>query len=144
MKYKGHYLILLIFALIILTGCARISETTKLVMGTSVTDLYNAKDKGRSQIFEYDYPSCYKRVFLILKKMKAYIYLHSMEKHRIVAMEFQDFNNTTEVGIFFSEVSSKRTKVEISCLSHSVLEGVSEKIFSALKEEKNEIQKSPK
>jgi uncharacterized protein YjhX (UPF0386 family) len=102
-------------------------------MGTSVRALNDARAKGRNQVFDYDYETCYKRVILILKEMKVQIYLQSLKDKRIVAMNFEGVNKTTEVGFFFEEVTPKITKVEISCLNTWALESVSEKIFSALK-----------
>ncbi len=120
--------------IIFLNGCALSLENSRVVMGISEKALYGARANAKTQIVELDYQACYKKVIRILKKMKAYIYLHSLEKQRIVAMNFKDTNNTTQVGIFFSQVTPNSTKVEISCLSHYVLENVSEKLFSALKD----------
>lgn len=136
MKNKKYILIQSVVIVFILSGCAKYIEASRQIMGTSVKPLYESRAKGESLVLSYDYQTCYKKVMAVLKKMKAYIYLHSLEKRRIVAMNFKGFNNTTQVGIFFTEVTPGSTKIEISCLSQSVLKGVSKELFSALSDKK--------
>ncbi|MDP2939056.1 MAG: hypothetical protein Q8O13_03095 [Candidatus Omnitrophota bacterium] len=119
--------------LTLICGCVRIKEASRIILGTSVSSLEKARINGKTQTFNYDYEKCYKKVLLILRQMNVYIYLHSLKERRIVAMNFEGANKTTEVGIFFEEITPSSTKVEISCLAPSVLENVSEKIFIALK-----------
>lgn len=133
-KFKKGFILTCFAAGVIFNGCATSIETSRKIMGTSIEALDEARAEGKSQTVELDYPACYQKVITILKKMKAHIFLHSQKRKRIVAMNFRDLNNTTEVGIFFTQVTPNSTKVEISCLSHSVLENVSDKIFSALKD----------
>lgn len=134
MKLIIRHLAVFVFLGLILCGCARISETSKVIIGTSDNALYAAKEKGRTETFACDYKTCYKSVILILKELNADIFLHSERKQRIVAMGFEGFNNTTEAGIFFTQVTPSSTKIEISSLSPKLLEYVSAKVFSALKD----------
>lgn len=128
-----HLTIFVCFGLI-LGSCARISETSKVILGTSDRALYAAREKGKTETFAYDYKTCYSSVIVVLKELQADIFLHSEKKQRIVAMEFEGFNNTTAAGIFFTQITPSSTKIEVSSLSPKLLEYVSAKIFSALKE----------
>lgn len=136
MAFKFHILVKILLIIVIVSGCARISETSKVIAGTSTRALYEARASGKSQIFNLDLKTCYDKTILMLKKKKAYIYLHSLKEKRIVAMNFKGFNNTTEVGIFFSEINPSSTKLEISCLSTPLLEYASQEIFSGFQDKK--------
>ncbi len=133
-KYQKEICIISAGVILISSGCARVAEVSKVVTGTSVKALNDARQSGKNQLFEYDYKTCYEKVLSALKEIKARVYLQSPARHVIVAMNFRGFNNTTEVGIFFSALGSNSTKVEISSLSQVVLEYAAEKIFSALKD----------
>jgi hypothetical protein len=104
--------------ILLASGCASISNTAKALMGTSTRALEDAKEKqGQPQVFKIGYPDAYRRVFELLKKKNITTFLHSQKKRRIVAMHFLGVSDTTEVGIFFTEIAPQETKITVTSLS---------------------------
>ena len=132
-KYLPLAFLLIFVSAIILVGCARITESGRILLGTSTRALEETKDKtGLSQSFNLDYPTCYDKVINLLRIKKAYIFLHSPAKHRIVALNLKGENDTTEVGIFFEEIKPQETKIILTSLSPTYLKLASEIIFEGL------------
>lgn len=127
----------LIYGLILLTsffaGCARLTESVKVFMGTSTRALEAAKKtQYQSQIFKKDFPALYQQVLDLLKPRHVHIFLHNQKQRRIVAMNFQGTDDTTEVGIFFESISRYETKIIVTSLSPTHLNLAAKLIFSGL------------
>lgn len=123
-------------------GCASISNSAKVLMGTSTKALEDAKEKeGQSQILGISYPDAYGRILEILKKRNIVAFLHSQKKHCIVAMYFLGEGDTTEVGIFFTEIKPQETKITITSLSPKHLKLATTVIFSELEKNVSVITK---
>jgi len=136
----------LIYGLVLLTsffaGCARLTESVKVFMGTSTQALEEAKKtQYQSQIFKKDFPTLYQQVLDLLKQRHIHIFLHSQKQRRIVAMKFQGTGDTTEVGIFFDSISRYETKIIVTSLSPTHLTLAAKIIFEGI-EKQIETQKS--
>ena len=127
-------LVIFVFFLLLplFTGCATLKELPKKVWGSSTQALEQARAEGVSNTFSLDYETSFNKVIEILKKMDCYIHIKNKKRHLIVAMKFQGPDDTTEVGIFFREKDPQVTEIELSCLSSSLLNYASEKIFSMM------------
>ena len=152
-------LVIFVFFLLLplFTGCATLKELPKKIWGSSTQALEQARAEGVSNTFSLDYETSFNKVIEILKKMDCYIHIKNKKRHLIVAMKFQGPDDTTEVGIFFTplekvapklrdgknrensltgftEKDPEVTEIELSCLSSSLLNYASEKIFSMMNE----------
>ena len=127
-------LVIFVFFLLLplFTGCATLKELPKKIWGSSTQALEQARAEGVSNTFSLDYETSFNKVIEILKKMDCYIHIKNKKRHLIVAMKFQGPDDTTEVGIFFREKDPQVTEIELSCLSSSLLNYASEKIFSMM------------
>jgi len=107
-------------------------EVPKKAWGSSIQALEEAREKGRSETFSLDYEASFTKMIEILKKMNSYIYIKDKKRHLIVAMHFQGPDDTTEVGIFFTEKGPDLTQIELSSTSSSLLDYISNRIFSRM------------
>ena len=128
----GRYLkiIFVLFIGISVLGCASLKEKTRCVAGVSTKELEEGRKDALRKTFTYDYPSCFSKTKGILQDIGAYIYAKDINKNMIaIYLSEQD---TTPVGIFFKEIDSVSTEVEISSPSTYAKEMIAQKLFTAL------------
>ena len=132
MKIVKRYCIiaLLGYCVIALLGCGTIKEAAKGFMGISTRSLEKARKDAIIKTFNYDYFTCYTKTLDILKSMQAYIYMQSIKKHMIAI--YVSEKDTTPVGLFFKEIDTANTQVEVSSLSTYAKEFISGKVFFVL------------
>jgi len=119
---KRIFLIMMLVFFIL--GCAGSKEMLKGFLGISTKDLEERRTEAKVLVLNYDYFSSYHKVLDKLKENKSYIYKKTSD---FVAFYLSE-EDTTPVGIFFSELGKQKTKLEIS--SSSLL--AKEKIFNLL------------
>lgn len=119
--------------LLSLTGCALLKDAPKKFWGSSIAALEKARKDGVRETFNLDYEMSFAKAVDVLNKMGAYIYIQDKKKHVLVAIHLQGSTDSTELGIFFTGKSPQTTEIEISCLSTSLLDYASEKIFTRMK-----------
>jgi len=139
MKNKILFVIL---AVTLLSGCARLKETGKVLWGSSTKALEEQRSTATTKTYRCFFPECFDAVASILEENEYTIFIQSSKKKLIVVMNTaQKFPpnedgeagvNTTEIGIFFEPLQLKEIRVEVVSLSTSAQEAASEKIFSAL------------
>lgn len=115
-------------------GCASIKEGLKGFLGLSTKVLEDKRTEAIKIQFSYDIDSCYNKVKVSLKERESYIYKDDPRKH-MLAIYVSD-EDTTPVGIFFTEVDKNITLLEISSPSTSAKELIAKRIFLALEEQK--------
>jgi hypothetical protein len=120
-KMKRISLIVLMFLIL---GCTGLKEGLKGFLGVSTKDLEERRTEAKVLVLNYDYFSSYHKVLDKLKENKSYIYKKTSD---LIAFYLSE-EDTTPVGIFFSELDKQKTKLEIS--SPSLL--AKEKIFNLL------------
>ncbi|MBI4707488.1 MAG: hypothetical protein HY761_06150 [Candidatus Omnitrophica bacterium] len=113
-----------------LCGCASMKETAKGIAGISTKVLEENRQYALFKIFDYDYNTCYNKVKDILKENGCYIYAEEPKK-QLIAFYVSE-TDTTPVGIFFNELSSRKTQVEIVSQSTYSKESIAKIIFSGL------------
>jgi len=131
------YQLVILSVIIALGGCARVKEATKCFMGTSTRCLEKGRKNAIVKTFNYDYFTTYTKALDTLKQAGSYIYAQDIKK-RMIAF-YVSSEDTTPVGIFFSEIDANNTKIEISSPSTSAKEEMSKKVFFGL--EANDAQK---
>ncbi|MFH1655201.1 MAG: hypothetical protein ABH954_01155 [Candidatus Omnitrophota bacterium] len=128
---KRYWVVALLGCCVIgLLGCGTIKEVAKGFMGVSTHSLEKARKDAIIRTFNYDYFTCYTQTLDILKRIQAYIYIQSIEKHMIAIYISEE--DTTPIGLFFKEIDATNTQVEVSSLSTYAKEFISGKVFSVL------------
>jgi len=138
---------LIISGIIFLVAACSPIEGARRIAGTSIESLREEK-KGR---FAVDIPgnflTAYVRVWEILEENGIYIYLSDEDEQYIIGMYFNNIFprclDTTEVGFFFAEKSSKETVVEVVSLNRSLAYYASRWLTERLEDPYPEVTPSP-
>ncbi|HTY44486.1 MAG TPA: hypothetical protein VMD52_00630 [Patescibacteria group bacterium] len=127
---KKHMVCVGVLFLFGMAGCSSLGEGMRGFLGVSTKALEQERGSALSRNFEYDYFTAYSRTLDALKQIKAYIYAKGISKHMIAIYVSQD--DTTPVGIFFTEKEKNLTRVEVSSPSTYAKETIAQKLFSLL------------
>lgn len=130
---KIKFILVLLTALTLCSGCASLRETWHSFAGTSTKELEEGRNDAIKKEFDCDYVSCRQKVEAILADIKAYVYAKD-ETKKMIAI-YVSRKDTTVVGVFFKDLDSAKTKVEVSSPSTYAKELIAGKIFSALEEQ---------
>jgi hypothetical protein len=123
--------IFLIAVFLFLSGCAVISEGFKGVTGLSTRSLERTRTSAAADEFSCSLAACQKLVRDEVRSMGSYIYADSSRKNLIAI--YVSENDTTPVGIFFTEVNADTTRIEVSSPSSRAKELISGRLFARLK-----------
>lgn len=119
----------LIFILF-LASCSPFEISRVVGIGTRP---FKSKGEVYKKTFNTDFFSSYKIVNEDLKGMGAQFYRGSRSKGFIIATNFDGIfkqcSSSTEVAIFFKELSAGMTEVEVSSLNHSLAQFVAGELF---------------
>lgn len=128
-------IIVLLAICAVLSGCATAGDVLKEVAGVSTKEIEAARADAMTKIFDCDYKTCYEKVEAFLKKMPN-VSIYSKDKSMIAVYVINP--NTTASGIFFTEIDSAHTQVDVSSASTPTKEWVANSIFSGtvVKQEK--------
>jgi signal recognition particle GTPase len=130
---------LVLILAIAVSGCARVTEFTKAVWGSSTEALEEARNDALSRTFRCSVDECFNEVVVISAEQEYEIFIQDRKEQRIVVMGIKGSVDTTEAGLFFSQVEEDGTKVEITSLSTNAKRTVANAVFPALAEEFEEI-----
>lgn len=117
-------------SIVMLTGCAAVKESAKGFAGVSTKVLEEKRSGAIKNEFAISYPECYVRVKKIVGAHDSYIYSDDTQK-RLLAF-YLSKEDTTVVGIFFTEIDSQHTRLEISSPSIYAKELIAKRVFSEL------------
>jgi uncharacterized protein YceK len=112
---------------VILSGCATTENVLKEIAGVSTASVEAVRADAASKIFAYDYKTCYDKAEALLREMPR-TSIYAKKKDMIAVYVINP--NTTPVGIFFTQVDSGHTRVEISSESTPAKEWVARSIFT--------------
>lgn len=118
---------------LMLNGCASLKETGKKVWGSSMEHLEAKRAEGLSETFALTLDEAFSRAELAITKSGAEVYLKDEARGYMAAQKFFGHVDTTQAGIFFTQLSDGTTKVEVSSLSPYLVEDVAAMVFDALK-----------
>ena len=127
----GAQLAALIF---FMSGCSIAIEGVKGFAAVSTKSIEEARKEAITKTFNYDYNTCLGKVKNFLVKKGSYIYAQNAKKHMIAI--YISAEDTTPVGIFFKEIDSGNTQVEVSSPSTYGKELIAKKVFSYLEDPK--------
>ena len=98
-------------------GCASLNEGCKKVWGSSIVHLERQRPQGKSLEVALPLTETFQKCNLILQKAGGQVYLEDKNKQYLAAMNFQGYVDTTQVGLFFTPVSGRTTKIEVASMS---------------------------
>lgn len=113
-----------------LAGCAKMKEGIRSITATSTREVENSRNKSIKKVFECDYFTCYSKTRDALKHIGSYVYAEDKKQDLIAIYVSQ--KDTTPVGLFFKEIDSAHTQIEISSPSSFARDSIAEKIFANL------------
>ncbi len=116
----------------VLLGCVTIKEIGKGFVGVSTQVLEDKRKDALKKSFALGYNGCYVKVkdILNLKDKESYIYAENPKKRMIAIYVSQQ--DTTPVGIFFTEETGTSTLIEISSPSIYAKEEIANRIFTGI------------
>lgn len=123
---------ILLICLPIIAGCATIEEAAKGIAGVSTKVLEESRKDAAVKQFNYDYNTCYNKIKENLEKMGSYIYAGSIKNHMLALYVSED--DTTPVGIFFSQIDANNTRIEVSSPSKFAKEFIANRLQNIEKE----------
>jgi len=112
-----------------LAGCEHLMEPTKTLWGSSTRALEHARGDATVKTFLSGWEECFDKVLEIATENDLTVFVSDRHNLRIVLMGFSGSISTTEVGIFFSEGETGKTKLEIVSLSPDA-QAAAAKLFS--------------
>ncbi len=121
-----------ILAFVLISGCTSIQETAKTIWGSSTKALEIAREQAIAQNYQCSYDQCYKEVLKIAELEEFDIFIKDKMKKHIVLMGIKGSVDTTEVGIFFTELNQEEVKIEVTSLSTNAKEKVADLFFPQL------------
>lgn len=123
-------------------GCAAIKESARGIAGISTNVLEKNRKDAIKKTFPYDYNTCYSKAKEVLEKPSdpkageksgnpgSYVYCQDRKKNLLAIYVSEE--DTTPVGLFFTEIDKAHTQIEVSSASTYAKELISSKVFKAL------------
>ena len=127
-------LILFFISFFALGGCSGILDTPKTLWGSSTRALEHARAEAISQTFNCSFRECYEAASDALNKLGYKIFIDDYVHQHLVVMGIPGSVDTTEVGIFFSDIDDKKIRIDISSLSSHAKHTVAEHTFRLLEQ----------
>ena len=132
-------LILIVLILCVCSSCDTLNkagdntvEIGKTIWGSSTRALEAARDKAITKTYDKPYWDCVRSAISVVRKNNWVIFKKDEIKGYMVVMGVKGCVNTTEIGIFFDELSDTQTRIEISSLSTNAKRKVAKGLFHGL------------
>ena len=123
---NNYFVIWILLPVILLTGCAIIQDTAKGIAGVSTKELQEGRKDAIVKQFDYGYNTCFNKVKKTLTLKGSYLYAQSMPRHMIALYVSEE--DTTPVGIFFKEIGTNKTQIEITSASKYAKEFIAKRL----------------
>jgi len=127
---KSGMFVIGLFLILNSAGCAGTKECLRGFMGISTKVLEDNRASALVKSFNYDYVTCYNKALDILKESGSYVYAGDISKYMVAVYLSEE--DTTPVGIFFTETDENNTRVEVSSPSTYGKEVIAARVFSGL------------
>jgi len=141
---KIGVILLIFFVVAHLYGCGMLRSISSGIAGRYMAGIEETRGSGQEQVFNYDIDECFDKVLAILDTaaIDATILKIDRRNYKILVLvsrpmmdDVDDsifYANSVDVGIFFTQDSQDKTKVEIVSLSSYFAEHTADKIFPEL------------
>jgi len=107
-------------------------EFAKTLWGSSTRALEKARDSAITKTYDKSYWECVHGVLAVVAQKQWVIFKKDEIRGYMVLMGIKGSVNTTEVGVFFDELSDAQTRIEISSLSTNAKRKVAKALFHEL------------
>jgi len=127
--------ILIVAAVCLCSSCAvwdGTVEVGKTLWGSSTRVLEQERDKAITKTYDKPYWDCVRKSLAVVSKKHWVIFKKDEVKGYMIVMGVQGAVNTTEIGIFFDELSDNQTRIELSSLSTNAKRTVARNLFHGL------------
>ena len=121
-----QYVIILFLTLCL--GCSPL-EIVKTMWGSSTRALEQARDKAITKVYQKSYWECVRASLESMDKNEWTIFKKDEIKGYVVLLGIKGAVDTTEVGVFFEEMSDGETRIEISSLSTNAKRIIAKHLF---------------
>ncbi len=126
------FLVSLLIVSFSMAGCASIGDPIAEFIGTGLSDLQKARDKGLTRNYSIPYDEAFDRTVKTLKDDGFVSYQSDKKKGYIVFMGLPKQVNTTRVVVFFESIDANNTRITISSLSSTALSKAGSIVFGGL------------
>ena len=127
-------LFLAVATMIVLSGCARLQETARVIWGSSTRALEEERGNAVKQTYQCEIYDCFDAVIALAEDNALEVFVKDIVEKKIVLMDIPESINTTEVGVFLVRADAGATQVEVVSLSPKAQETTAGIIFSGLAE----------
>lgn len=124
--------LIIIALLFVFSGCATVKEAGRGFLGISTKVLEEGLPNAKKETFAMDMDNCYDKVKAALKENGAYIYAEKSSP-RMIAV-YLSADDTTPIGLFFSEKRQNQTLLEVSSPSTYAKAIIAKAVFGAMKQ----------
>jgi len=107
-------------------------EISKTLWGSSTRALEQARDNAITKTYDKSYWDCVRSAIDLAAKEHWVIFKKDEIKGYMVVMGVKGSVNTTEIGVFFDELSDTQTRIQISSLSTNAKRKVAKELFHGL------------
>ncbi len=107
-------------------------EIAKTIWGSSTRPLEEARNKAITKTYNKPYWDCVRSAIAVVGKKHWVIFKKDEIKGYMVVMGVHGCVNTTEIGIFFDQLSVNQIRVEVSSLSTNAKRKVAQGLFHGL------------
>ena len=125
-----------VFAVVILSltlaGCASVTEVGKTFWGSSTREMEKRRVDAITRTYPKGYWECMEAVLKAVEENHYLIFQKDEVRGHVVVMGIPGYINTTEVGIFFVEISDNEVRIELSSLSTNAKRAVAKALFKDL------------
>ena len=141
MKRHLRHTFFLLGLILSLSACASVMEPFKVMWGSSTKALEDARVDALSHTYGCSLDECFNNVLSLARDPKSTtpitkqffdVFIKDRIKKHIVVFGIKGNVDTTEVGIFFTNIDERTVKVEVTSLSTSAKKKVAEAIFTEL------------
>ena len=124
---------LILFAILVLTGCSSLRNVSRDVMGVSTDTLESGKADSIYQVYPCEIGACFDAVIEIARDNNYYIFMKDGVRGLVVLMNIPECVDTTEVGVFLTELPGPQgVRVELSSRSSPAKKAVAKVLFSEM------------
>ncbi|MDD5245962.1 MAG: hypothetical protein PHS09_01070 [Candidatus Omnitrophica bacterium] len=134
---RTYGFIFAVLLLLTISGCAAtkkgadcLKEGARGLWGTSTKVLEEGRSDAISEEINHGLEVCYDSSLEVLKKIGAYVYAKDKAKGMIAI--YVSNEDTTPVGIFFTQLDSGATRIEVTSPSDYAKETIATKLFTRL------------
>jgi hypothetical protein len=139
MKTVPRSNLLLLMAVFLFSSCDTLNhgadntvEVAKTIWGSSTRALEQARDNAITRNYDKPYWDCVRSAIAVVGKNHWVIFKKAEIKGYMVVMGVKGCVDTTEIGIFFDQLSDNQTRIEVASLSTNAKRKVARGLFHGL------------